>query len=501
MSTKSGIRCPGGWTDDLIVREVELPNGRKIKRLTTEAGANEFVEAVGIDFISTNLTATNDHEMFVMYIIMRIVIRSASPEKVAACFPESELRLFVEHMRDELDKLSKESNWLRSGVLLLRYDLLMCIVAYFTMNIPFIKIFYSNGMEAVAKFYASRKQKNETPNYRVAHWIINLVDNTLRALTQEGLKHEKVFGAMEKAGLLGQFIRCVSVDAEYSAHALECLQMCLQLVKKKLKPGTPTGDILDAVLVGKDGPINEKTKSSLARLQSLAQISNYGSECVTKETKECRHCKRPETHGILMKCQRCRASYYCSRECQVADWKRHKTMCKVISGGTVSRSTFKTSTSTVDSFIESNLFHIAKELYKKTQEFNVSKRELLLEINFFEDAPALRNEFNVWLTSDFWEGSSVADAPDWFRTYVDKKTVARLWKQQYEEWTCADLFVVWRASNGMVTVSRLRMPLTEAGYSLLSDEIVEAIAREDYDRMLACMGQALTEDYYREKKA
>jgi hypothetical protein len=501
MTTKSGIRCSRGWTDDLIVHEVELPNGRKIERLTME-GADEFVEAVGIDFISTNLTTTNDNEMFVMSIIMRTVIKNASREKIAACFPESELRLFVEYMRDELDRLSKESNWLRSGELLLRYDLLMYIVASFTRHQSFVKIFYSNGMEAVAKFYASRKQKNETPNYRVAHWIINLVDNTLSVLTQqEGLKHEKVFGTMEKAGLLGQFFRCVSVDAEYSAHALECLQMCQQLVKKKLKPGTPTGDILDAVLAGKDGPINEKAKSALARLQSLAQLSNYGSECVTNDIKACGHCEKPETHGNLMKCQRCKAIYYCSKECQVADWKIHKRTCKAISGGIVSRSKLETSRSTVDAFIESNFFDIAKEIYKKTQEFNVSKKELILEIDFFGDAPALRNEFNVWLTSGFLEGSSVADVPDWFRTYVDKKTIARLLKRQHEEWTCADLFSVCHGSNGIVTVSRLRMPLTEAGYSYLSDEVVEAIATEDYDRMLACMGQALTDDYYREKKA
>jgi hypothetical protein len=79
-----------------------------------------------------------------------------------------------------------------------------------------------------------------------------------------------VFGTIEKTGLLGQFIRCVPVDPDFSANIVTGLQTCLQLVKKKLKSGTRAGDILDAVTAGKDGPISEKAKSGLARLQSLA---------------------------------------------------------------------------------------------------------------------------------------------------------------------------------------------------------------------------------------
>jgi hypothetical protein len=75
--------------------------------------------------------------------------------------------------------------------------------------------------------------------------------------------------------------------------------------------------------------------------------------------------------------------------------------------------------------IKSNYFDIAKEVYKKAQEYNALKKELLVEINFYEDAPALRNEIKDRLTSGFSEGSSVADAPDWFHTYGEKMDVAR----------------------------------------------------------------------------
>ena len=40
--------------------------------------------------------------------------------------------------------------------------------------------------------------------------------------------------------------------------------------------------------------------------------------------------------GETKKCSGCRSLYYCSRSCQVADWKRHKPMCQAIQrdGGT-----------------------------------------------------------------------------------------------------------------------------------------------------------------------
>eukprot|EP01118_Nematostelium_gracile_P007833 TRINITY_DN2571_c0_g1_i2.p1 TRINITY_DN2571_c0_g1~~TRINITY_DN2571_c0_g1_i2.p1 ORF type:complete len:349 (-),score=61.29 TRINITY_DN2571_c0_g1_i2:62-1108(-) len=37
-----------------------------------------------------------------------------------------------------------------------------------------------------------------------------------------------------------------------------------------------------------------------------------------------------EDGTVLLKCQACKSVYYCGRECQVKDWKEHKTECKEI---------------------------------------------------------------------------------------------------------------------------------------------------------------------------
>jgi hypothetical protein len=218
----------------------------------------------------------------------------------------------------------------------------------------------------------------------------------------------KGFGIIEKTGLLGQFFRCVPLDPECAADVLTNLQTCLQLVKKKLKVGTRTGDILDAVITGKDGPINEKAKSSLSRLQSLARLSNnddnYDNACTNP--KMCHHCEKLETLGgaKLMKCQRCNVTYYCSKQCQIADWKKHKKSCNELGSCVESRSTLKTSRTAIGAFVRSNYVDVAKEVYKKTQEYNVPEKQLLLYIDFFGDAPALQNKFQVFVVVSFLRG-------------------------------------------------------------------------------------------------
>jgi hypothetical protein len=483
---------------------VFLPNGRNVDVCSKE-GADEFVDAAGSYFISTNLNAQDVQMLPFAYTVMIAVSENASPEKIAAGFPESEFRTYIEHTRNTLDTLSIDRNWLCSGTVSLGHQMLLRVVACFSEHPLFLKIFLSNeGMEAVAKFYASRK-KNDTLNQSVAESILMLVSRVFKALTQEGLSAEKVFGIIEKTGLLGQFIRCVRVDPEQLVVIVTSLQKCLQLVKKKLKSGTRTGDILDAVIAGEDGPISEKAKSSLVKLQSLARLSNNNDNSDNKSEflKMCHHCDKVETldGAKLMKCQQCKAAYYCSKHCQVADWKTHKKMCNKLNNGVVSRSACMTSQTTLWAFIKSNYFDIAKEVYKKTQEYNVPKKELLVEIDFYGDAPALRNEFKVWLTSAFFEGTSVADAPDWFHTDTDKKTVARYVRRNYEQVTSDDLLTVCRAGNGMVTFQNLCFPVASTGCELLSDEAVESIGREDYARMVACLGQLMTDEYFMAKRS
>jgi hypothetical protein len=58
-------------------------NGRNVE-LYSKEGADEFVDTVGTDFISTHLTATDDQELILTYTLMATVAEHASTEKIAS---------------------------------------------------------------------------------------------------------------------------------------------------------------------------------------------------------------------------------------------------------------------------------------------------------------------------------------------------------------------------------------------------------------------------------
>ena len=49
------------------------------------------------------------------------------------------------------------------------------------------------------------------------------------------------------------------------------------------------------------------------------------------DLKKCGHCSKTESSlGLLLTCGACGCRFYCNRECQKADWRRHKTECKEV---------------------------------------------------------------------------------------------------------------------------------------------------------------------------
>jgi hypothetical protein len=110
---------------------VVLPNGCKVE-LHSKKGADEFLDTVGTDFMSTSLAATDDQEHQAAYMLLLMVGVSASPEKIASGIPESELRTLVDHTRHTLDTLSIDSEWLRSGKVSMCHELLLKAVAAFS---------------------------------------------------------------------------------------------------------------------------------------------------------------------------------------------------------------------------------------------------------------------------------------------------------------------------------------------------------------------------------
>lgn len=58
-------------------------------------------------------------------------------------------------------------------------------------------------------------------------------------------------------------------------------------------------------------------------LQSYAELTGYMAD------KNCSHCsKTPDENGPFQRCGACKVARYCSKDCQKADWEKHKALCK-----------------------------------------------------------------------------------------------------------------------------------------------------------------------------
>ncbi len=61
-------------------------------------------------------------------------------------------------------------------------------------------------------------------------------------------------------------------------------------------------------------------------MKSLSSPSLSAMTSVQSRDNKCDVCSAPASQ----RCQQCKSSYYCSREHQLADWKKHKGRCKAI---------------------------------------------------------------------------------------------------------------------------------------------------------------------------
>jgi len=97
-------------------------------------------------------------------------------------------------------------------------------------------------------------------------------------------------------------------DCPVSAHKIAVKRDAARFMKQFGRQGPP-GCV--PVYVGPGG------------IRTAAQIEN--------DTDQCAKCgKEQYLVGRLKKCTVCQKTYYCSRECQKSDWKRHKKICRTL---------------------------------------------------------------------------------------------------------------------------------------------------------------------------
>ena len=114
----------------------------------------------------------------------------------------------------------------------------------------------------------------------VTETILSIVNNFRVTLSIADWEREKIFKVLESSGLLAQVLRCItqpSPDPDaIVAHLvmMDELMACQSLVRKKLKPGQPTGDVLASVIAGNNGYKGTRDERVMTRLSQHATNDN-----------------------------------------------------------------------------------------------------------------------------------------------------------------------------------------------------------------------------------
>jgi len=144
--------------------------------------------------------------------------------------------------------------------------------------------------------------------------------------------------------------------------------------------------------------------------------------------KMCRTCSTADSSLQMLVCSRCQKAYYCSKECQKVDWKRHKAKCVPSNNEELKRA--KADEETVLNFVQRYYVEIMMKIIDtcdKSATTGLNKSDLILEFDFMPDdsgtCPVLRDppEFKVAEVRGYLEGSR-PNLPNWCDVHGDRQT-------------------------------------------------------------------------------
>ncbi|CAB9516138.1 expressed unknown protein [Seminavis robusta] len=266
-------------------------------------------------------------------------------------------------------------------------------------------------------------------------------------------------------------------------------------VSKKLVKGQQTGDIFNSVV---DKFSNPRTRphSEEGILSRLGGIKNLlaavctpmtlsdGSAAVTRL---CRKCSKLDEDEAMLVCGICQVAFYCSRECQLDDWKAHYKICKPLDERLQKASHYRDST--LKSFLEENYFAIMSEIVDLTNEGTLTQKDLILELDFRPDgsgsARAFRDPpvFKIGRATDYLNGSRPAE-PDWFLKGTDMygnnvKPVIRGLRDQHKRVLSegSGMLTIARQPSKLISAVRLNLFCGSDNQSLFSDKAIRSFQR------------------------
>ncbi|GFH49166.1 hypothetical protein CTEN210_05642 [Chaetoceros tenuissimus] len=368
-----------------------------------------------------------------LYNIMRSICENASNDLLREVVTDTELRIISNHFAQMLKYAISREN---KGVIIDE----PCLNEVIGLTTIFIKglIISDDAIGNILKSLASAaKQATDEPSqdsgvgYFLCHTMIecfaNLIMNKIKSA-------DKAIMMMHKTGMLEQVLRHIHLPWTFVTNNIDIKENVKNRIRfffitvasstislgKMFKAGSPTRDALVDVLQGRIKPCaeNEHMMEILEALKKFIDMGltsgNSDDQYISMTSFCCSKCEKVDYTRKLLVCGKCKHWGYCSRECQIADWKDHKQTCKSIKSLLTKRS--RNSEAIATKFVAENKNSIYEAMRKC-----YDGGDLVLDLNFSNDCapklpPALRNppEFEVLPANIFWNREKDMAPDHWF---------------------------------------------------------------------------------------
>ncbi|KAL7431787.1 hypothetical protein ACHAXM_002809 [Skeletonema potamos] len=171
----------------------------------------------------------------------------------------------------------------------------------------------------------------QTTKYRLGEQLSSAFDATIAKFPQEWKDASKI--GMVRTQWVAEGTTCLLGGDIEKARTYACFSFFLQEIFSVLN-GTKAVPNCARVQVLLDADEHTLVKFLKHHIPCCCLDEKYKEVKSTAKMSFCynEHCSLPDRRVERSKastCSGCRQAFYCSRECQVADWKRHKIICGV----------------------------------------------------------------------------------------------------------------------------------------------------------------------------
>lgn len=497
---------------------VTLSDGQSVNLCTNEGACaflaanpqfvSSFTEHASHIIQSSNAnikSSSNNKKLVLLYQRLGVIAEFLTIEQLKTLQPD-QLQCLVDFVKTRFGDVSCTQQWRSTGTLSKADQELLDSVVPWLKHAKFVQLMTSSGGFQVIGEMVARDENNKPimPIPEVAETILMICNNAILSLkgkcTTQAFSNKRALMDLEETGLLGQALRCLTAPVSHGSlseylQIVDLIETNTVLLKNKFAPGTPTGDILEGLIAGKDGWTSKssdnhqqvmKRLKALHKLAILANESPSSPEDGIELSRLCRHCgktgwelKKQDGYKRLLACSKCKTAYYCDKVCQQADWVQHKASCF---------RPLQPAQSMVASYVQQNYVAVMTKMKETCVDNALDKKDVFLAIDFMRDDQDISASFHAAPVSQALEGDCPAE-PDWFYkgTNVYGSNVALFHeglRDHHSRMTSNHILVAYRASDGNAGVYRVDMVSEKTGFHICSDEALDLFPQDTLEKKM-----------------